>query len=190
MTGKLIIITAPSGAGKTSIVKYILQHEPRLRFSVSATTRAKREGETDGRDYYFISAEKFKQHIAQNQFAEYEEVYPGKYYGTLKFEIERIWQQHKHVLFDIDVKGALNLCSQYADNSLSIFVQPPSVKELQKRLETRHTETEETIKLRVEKAALELTYAGRFNHIIVNDVLETAQQQALVLIKTFLDERN
>lgn len=182
---KLIIIAAPSGAGKTTIVKHLLGHFPRLAFSVSATTRARRDYEVDGRDYYFISPEEFRQHIARNEFAEWEEVYTNQYYGTLKKELERLWAQGYDIAFDIDVKGALNLKKAYPDQSLAIFIQPPSREVLIERLKRRQTESEESLQKRIAKAAEELTYANKFDLIIVNDELDKALQSAENAVTNF-----
>lgn len=184
---KVIIITAPSGAGKTSIVRYLLQKYPQLlAFSVSAATRKARANEVNGRDYYFISEEAFRQKIQQNQFVEWEMVYEGKYYGTLLQELERIWQLGKTPVLDIDVKGALRIQERYPDSSLSLFIQPPSVAELQKRLESRGTETKETLEARVNKASYELSFKEHFDHIIINHQLNEACTEAERLIVNYL----
>lgn len=183
---KLIIITAPSGSGKTTIVNYLMKEIPSLAFSVSACTRSPRKGEVDGVNYYFITVEEFKQHIANKDFAEYEMVYEGKYYGTLKSELSRIWQEQKFPLVDIDVQGALRLKQEYEHNALSIFIQAPSLQELEKRLRHRGTETEHSLKERLDKASEELTYADRFDSIVVNDDLEKACERAKRLITDFI----
>ncbi|MBX2921759.1 MAG: guanylate kinase [Chitinophagaceae bacterium] len=184
---KIIIITAPSGAGKTSIVHYLLQKYPGLlAFSVSATTRKARAAETDGKDYYFISEEDFRQKIQQNEFVEWEMVYEGKYYGTLLQELERIWQQGKTPVLDIDVKGALRIQERFPDASLSLFIEPPSVAELQKRLESRGTETAETLAARVNKASYELSFKHHFNYTIINKELNEACAEADRLITNYL----
>ncbi|MGN6439022.1 MAG: guanylate kinase [Agriterribacter sp.] len=186
---KIIIITAPSGAGKTSIVQYLLQKYPQLlAFSVSATTRKARVTEVNGKDYYFISEEAFRQKIQQNQFVEWEMVYEGKYYGTLLEELERIWQLGKTPVLDIDVKGALRIQERYPDSSVSLFIQPPSVAELQKRLESRGTETKETLEARVNKASYELSFKDHFDHIIINHQLSEACIEADRLIMNYLAE--
>ncbi len=188
--GKLIVFSAPSGSGKTTIVKYLLQQkELGLGFSVSATSRPIRSNEIDGKDYYFISAKTFKKHIAQNDFVEFEEVYTDNFYGTLKSEVERIWAAGKHVIFDIDVVGGLNIKKQYPDKTLAIFVQPPSLEVMEKRLRKRNTETEDKIKERVGKAAKELAYAKYFDVVLINDVLEDAQKKAYKLIKQFIENK-
>lgn len=184
--GKLIIFSAPSGSGKTTIVHHLLQHNPNLAFSISCATREKREHEINGKDYYFISSEDFKKKIKQNEFVEYEEVYEGNYYGTLQSEIERIWQEGKHVIFDIDVVGGLNIKKQFKDKALAIFVQPPSVEELQRRLEGRSTETPEKIAMRVAKAERELAFAKDFDVILINDDLEKAKIEAEELVSNFV----
>ncbi|GAB4260283.1 MAG: guanylate kinase [Vicingaceae bacterium] len=187
MEGKCIIICAPSGAGKTSITKYLLnQPELNLAFSVSACTREKRANEVEGKDYYFMTVEEFKQHIANNDFVEWEEVYKGHYYGTLKSEIERIWSEGKHVIFDVDVKGGLSLTKYFGEKALAIFIAPPNKEVLENRLRSRATDSEEAIKNRLAKADEELSYAKYFDTIIVNDNLETAQKEAYKYIKSFL----
>ncbi len=184
---KIIIITAPSGAGKTSIVHYLLQKYPQLlAFSISATTRKARNNEVNGKDYYFISEEDFRNKIQQNEFVEWEMVYEGKYYGTLLKELERIWSLNKTPVLDIDVKGALRIQERYPDASVSIFIQPPSVEELQKRLESRGTETKETLAARVNKASYELSFKDHFNHTIVNRDLVIACTEADRLITDYL----
>ena len=180
MQGKLVIVTAPSGAGKTTIVKHLLAQENRLSFSVSATTRPIRANEIDGRDYYFLTEAAFRQKI------EWEEVYPGKLYGTLKSEVERIWNGGKHIIFDVDVKGALSLKNKYPEHTISIFIEPPSLPILIDRLTKRNTETPATLATRIERVKYELTFAGSFDHVIINDNLELAQTQAFDLVHNFL----
>ena len=185
--GKLIVFSAPSGAGKTSLVHYLLdQKELALEFSVSATSRPKRIHEKDGIDYYFIDNETFKKHIKEKAFAEYEEVYKGSFYGTYKKEIDRIRHKGKNVIFDIDVEGGLNIKKLYPEDTLAVFVKPPSVEVLENRLRNRKTETEEKIRERLAKAHKELQYADRFDTIIVNDDLKTAQQEAYQKVNDFL----
>jgi guanylate kinase len=184
---KLIIITAPSGAGKTSITSHLLKtFSDKLGFSVSATTRKKRDYETHGVHYYFISEEDFKEKIRQKEFAEWEMVYEGKYYGTLKSEMKRIWNQGKAVVLDIDVKGALHVQGQYPEQSLSLFIEPPSIDELKKRLLSRGTETDESLLARVNKAAYEISFKDQFNKVIVNDDLTKACKEAEAIVSKFL----
>ena len=183
---KIIIITAPSGAGKTSITHYLLNQHPVLTFSISATTRQRRGTEVDGKDYYYISVESFQQKIINNDFAEWEMVYEGKYYGTLKTELERIWNENKIPILDIDVKGAIHIQQQYKDQTLSIFIEPPSVEELKRRLESRGTESLESIATRINKAAYEISFKNNFNFSIVNDDLQKACKQAEDAILNFL----
>lgn len=185
---KIIIITAPSGAGKTSITRYLLKtYSEKLAFSVSAATRQPRSYEKNGVDYYFMSVEEFQKRIQQNEFAEWEMVYEGKYYGTLKEELQRIWNENKIPLLDIDVKGAIHVQKQYPDSSLTIFIQPPSVEELKRRLESRGTESEESLKARVNKAAYELSFGDHFNKTIINDNLEKACKEAEIIVTEFID---
>ncbi len=183
---KIIIITAPSGAGKTSITRYLLNKYPQLAFSISAATRSKRDYETDGVDYYFLTAEDFKQKIQQGEFVEWEMVYEGKYYGTLKAELQRIWDNHQCPLLDIDVKGAIHVQQQYPDTSLTIFIEPPSVAELKRRLESRGTETAESLQARVNKASYEISFKDHFNKNIINDNLEKACAEADEMVREFL----
>ncbi len=187
-TGKLIVFSAPSGSGKTTIVKYLLsQSELQLDFSISATSRYKREGETDGKDYYFISSEEFQAKIKENAFVEYEEVYKDNFYGTLKTELERIWNKGKHVIFDIDVIGGLNIKKQFPEQTLAVFVSPPSVEELERRLRFRQTESDEKIKMRLDKAEREIAEAPKFDVILKNHDLETAKKEAYQLVENFLN---
>jgi len=184
--GKLIIFSAPSGSGKTTIIKNILTRDIGLEFSISATSREPRENEIDAKDYYFISLEDFRNKISDKKFIEWEEVYNDNYYGTLESEIQRIWGLGKHVVFDIDVVGGLNIKEQYPSNTLAIFVQPPSIEELRKRLEARGTEASEKIEMRVAKAETEIQYAQKFDYILYNDVLEDAQNEVVNLIEDFI----
>lgn len=184
---KIIIITAPSGAGKTSITRYLLGKYPdRLAFSVSAATRSPRSYEKDGEDYYFLSLDTFKQKIQHNEFVEWEMVYEGKYYGTLKSELSRIWQAGKTPLLDIEVKGAIHIREQYPHSTLALFIEPPSVDELRRRLEARGTETVESLMARVNKASYEISFKHHFDKIIVNDDLRKACQEAGAAIKAFV----
>ena len=185
---KVIIFSAPSGSGKTTLVKYCLAVFPELQFSISATTRALRGEEIHGKDYFFLSVEEFKNLIAENAFVEYEEVYQDKFYGTLKSEVERIWQEGKVVIFDVDVKGGVNLKKIFGENALSIFIAPPSIDELERRLISRATDDLETIKIRVAKAKEEMTYAEEFDQIIINDDLETAQKEIERIVRNFIEE--
>ena len=188
LKNKLIIITAPSGAGKTSITRYLLEKHPdKLAFSISATTRPPRDYEREGIHYYFISIDDFKNKIQRNEFVEWEMVYEDKYYGTLKSELERIWQLEKIPVLDVDVKGALHVQRQYPQSSFSLFIQPPSVDELKRRLESRGTETPDSIETRVNKASYELSFNHQFDRLIVNDNFETACNKAEEAIKSFIN---
>lgn len=187
MEGKLVIFSAPSGAGKTTIVKYLLEQFPELQFSVSATTRAQRGAEQQGKDYYFLSKDDFLHKIANHEFVEFEEVYEGTYYGTLRAEIERIWAEGKHVIFDVDVVGGLHLKKKFGEKALAVFVQPPSVKVLIERLTGRDTDSEESLKKRIAKAEEELTYAHQFDVAILNDELDKACAEAKRIIKDFIE---
>lgn len=185
--GKLIVFSGPSGSGKTSIVRALLEkYSDFLGFSVSATTRAKRENEADGKDYYFITKEKFLEKIKNNEFIEWEEVYDGLYYGTLKSEISRLHQLKKHVLFDIDVEGGLNIKKLYPDKTLTIFVMPPSIEDLKNRLQLRKTESEESFQKRISKAQQEIEKSKLFDVVIVNDNLETAIKKAESVLLEFI----
>lgn len=186
MSGKLIILSAPSGTGKTTLVNCLLKKGYKLQFSISATTRAPRGSEQHGREYYFISNEEFENHIANNNFVEWEEVYAGHCYGTLKSEIERIWNSGNDVLFDVDVKGGLRLKSLFGSNALAIFIQPPSLKELEQRLLKRGTDNIQKIDMRLAKASEELQYAEKFDYIVVNENLETATNELQKIIDSFL----
>ena len=186
--GKLIVFSAPSGSGKTTIVKNLLTRDLDLKFSISAASRDPRSNEVNGKDYHFISLENFRKKIANDEFVEWEEVYTNNFYGTLKSEIQRIWDSGKHVIFDIDVIGGLNIKKQYAENTLAIFVQPPSIEELKRRLEGRATETPEKIEMRVAKAEEEIQYAKKFDFTLYNDVLEVAQDEAEKLIRDFIEK--
>jgi guanylate kinase len=185
-THRLMIITAPSGAGKTSITHFLLREFPMLSFSVSATTRSRREYEKDGSDYYFLSESEFNEKIQQQEFIEWEMVYEGKYYGTLKSELDRIWALGKLPVLDIDVHGAIHVQQQFPGTSLSIFIDPPSLEELKRRLESRKTETPDTLEDRLNKATHEISYKSHFNEVIVNDNLEKACREASRLVQNFL----
>ncbi len=185
---KILIITAPSGAGKTSITRHLMKVFPVLEFSVSAATRNARGIEKDGVDYYFISLEDFKHKIQNKEFAEWEMVYEGKYYGTLKSELKRIWALNKVPVLDIDVKGAIHIQQQYPENTLSLFIEPPSVDELQNRLQSRGTETPESLAARINKAAYELSFKDQFNKLIINDDLKHASSEAEAIVADFISQ--
>jgi guanylate kinase len=185
---KLILITAPSGAGKTSIVKYLMDKFTQLAFSVSATTRKPRDNEKEGGDYYFISENEFKEKIHNKEFLEWEMVYEGKYYGTLKSEIERIWALQKIPVLDIDVQGAIHVQQQYPVNTMAIFIQAPSSEELKKRLRGRGSETEESLQARINKSSYEMTFKNYFENVIVNQDFETACNEAENIVSAFLDK--
>ena len=184
---KILIITAPSGAGKTSITKYLMQKFPLLTFSVSAATRQARGTEKNGVDYYFISGEEFKHKIQNNEFVEWEMVYEGKYYGTLKAELQRIWEQGKIPVLDIDVKGAIHVQQQFNEGTLSLFIEPPSVNDLKIRLESRGTESKESLAARLNKASYELSFKEQFDKTVVNADLQTACIDAEKIVIDFLN---
>lgn len=186
----LILFCGPSGSGKTSIVHSLLSAFPQLSFSVSATTRKKRSNEVHGRDYYFISIAAFKEKIKQNEFLEWEEVYPDGFYGTLKSEVQRIAELGKVAIFDVDVEGGLNIKKQFGGNLMDVFVMPPGMEELKKRLVARATETDETLMARVFRAEKELEYASRFSHVIINHKLEEATEQARNMVFDFFIKKN
>jgi guanylate kinase len=185
--GKLLIFSAPSGSGKTTIVKEVLKQIPNLEFSISACSRTPRKAEMHGKDYYFLSVDEFRNKIASKEFVEYEEVYNNQFYGTLKSELQRIWDNGNHVVFDVDVKGGLNIKKQFPKESLSIFIKPPSIEELKKRLLNRGTETEEQIAKRIQKAEYELGFADQFDIIILNEELDVAVKETIMLAKGFLE---
>ena len=185
--GKLIVFSAPSGSGKTTIVRHLLSKEElKLDFSISATSRAPRGNEVDGTDYYFLSLEDFKKKIKNDEFLEWEEVYRDNFYGTLKSEIDRIWAKGKNVIFDIDVVGGLDIKQIYPEKTLAVFVKPPSIEELKIRLKKRKTETEDKINMRVAKASIELATAPQFDHIIINNNLDIALEEAYHLVSDFV----
>ena len=188
MQGKMVIISAPSGAGKTTIVRHIMCSIPNLGFSVSATSRAPRAGEIDGVDYYFLTSADFRRKIEAGEFFEWEEVYPDQFYGTLKSEIDRIWNQGKHIIFDVDVMGGRTLKRLSGDSSISLFIMPPSIDELEKRLRLRAKDSEEKIQIRIEKADDEIRYATDFDTIILNDDIELAKEEAVTTIINFLNK--
>ena len=186
MQGKLIIFSAPSGSGKSTLVQYLMQQGLNLAFSISCTSRAPRGTEQHGVEYYFLSPEEFRQRIQRDEFLEYEEVYTDKFYGTLKSEVERLSEAGYTVVFDVDVKGGVNIKKYYGDRALSLFIQPPSIEELSRRLHGRGTDAEEVIQQRLDKAAYELTFAPQFDRVIVNDDLETAKAEALQVVSEFI----
>ena len=187
MPGKCIIVSAPSGAGKTTIVRRLLKAGLGLEFSVSAASRPPRRNEMHGKDYYFISAGAFREKISRGELIEWQEVYKDHYYGTLKSEVDRIWDNGRHVIFDVDVKGGINLKKEFPEVSLSLFMMPPSPEELEKRLKLRSSDTPEAIAMRVQKAAEELQSAGQFDRVIVNDDLEKAVSEAITAVRQFLE---
>lgn len=189
-TGKLIVFSAPSGSGKTTIVRHLLGiPELNLEFSVSCTTREPRGVEVHGKDYYYISIEAFKKHIKAEDFVEWEEVYRDNFYGTLKSEVERIWALGKNVIFDIDVAGGLRIKKKFPEQTLAVFVKPPSVDELKRRLKERSTESDDKINMRIAKAHVELATAPQFDKIIKNYDLDTAKQEAVELVRDFIEDR-
>ena len=185
--GKAIIFSAPSGAGKTTIVRYLLEKELPLLFSISACSRNRRPNEMDGKDYYFLSIDEFKTKVSNNAFVEWEEVYENNFYGTLKSEIDRIWSSHQHVVFDVDVVGGLNLKKHFGNRALSIFIEPPSLDVLFKRLKNRATENEKSLNKRIEKATQEMKFSSSFDLIIINDRLEKAKKDAFEEVSKFLE---
>lgn len=184
----MLIVSAPSGSGKSTIVNWLMKEHPELRlyFSISCTSRAPRGEEKDGVEYFFLTPEAFKEKIANNEFLEYEEVYENRFYGTLKAQVERQREAGQNVVFDVDVKGGVNIKKHYGDEALSLFIQPPSVEELRRRLEHRGTDTPEAIEQRLAKAGYEMTFAPQFDHVIVNDDLEKAKQETLRIVSDFL----
>ena len=186
MRGKLIIFSAPSGSGKTTIVKHLLGLNMGLAFSISATSRIPRENEINGRDYYFITPEEFREKVSRNMFLEWEEVYANQYYGTLREDVERLRNEGTHVLFDIDVVGGLNLKKVFGEEALAVFVQPPSIEELENRLRSRNTDSDQQLTKRLAKAKHELTFAPRFDYILINEKLNTALEEAERIVSEFL----
>lgn len=184
--GKCIIVSAPSGAGKTTLVRHLLGRDLGLDFSISATSRPKRDHERDGLDYFFLTADEFRKRIAAEEFIEWEEVYSGRFYGTLRSEIERIWGLGKHPIFDVDVVGGLRLKEIFGDQALSLFVSPPTIATLEQRLLLRGTETPETLRMRVDKAAHELTFTVHYDTVVVNDDMREACDQAYEAVRSFL----
>lgn len=185
--GKIIIFSAPSGSGKSTIINFLLQQNLNLTFSISATSRPPRGQERNGVEYFFLSAEEFRQRIANGEFLEYEEVYPGRYYGTLKAQVEQRLDMGENIVFDVDVKGGCNIKKFYGAGALSVFIQPPSIEELRHRLVVRATDTSEVIEDRIARAFYELSLASEFDKVIINDKLELAEQEALAAVKDFLD---
>ncbi len=188
MKGKLVIFSAPSGSGKTTIVKHLIQKGFPLEFSISACNRNPRGEEKHGVDYYFLSSDDFKKRIKNNEFIEWEEVYEGRYYGTLNSEIDRIWKNGNHVIFDVDVKGGVNIKNKFGNNAISIFIQPPSISELRNRLTGRGTDNANDIETRLNKAEEEMTYAKHFDYVVINDNLDNAKAETEKLLNTFLSE--
>lgn len=189
--GKMLIVSAPSGSGKSTIVQWLMKEHPELKlyFSISCTSRAPRGTEQNGVEYFFISPEEFRDRITKNEFLEYEEVYHDRFYGTLKQQVERQREQGQNVVFDVDVKGGVNIKKHYGDEALSLFIQPPSVAELRKRLEGRGTDSAEAIEERLAKAEYEMTFASQFDHVIVNDDLQAAKQETLSVVMDFLNQK-
>lgn len=184
--GKMIVFTAPSGAGKTTLVRHILSNYPDIDFSVSATTRERREKEKEGVHYYFTNLESFRSKIENEEFVEWEEVYANQFYGTLKSEINRLWKNEKHIIFDIDVVGALDIKKEYGAKCLTVFIKPPSFEVLQERLKNRNTESSESFAKRIKKVKEELTYENKFDIVLVNDLLEVAKKEAELIAESFL----
>ena len=185
---KLLLFAAPSGAGKTTIVHHLLHKFDELEFSISATTRPRRPHEKEGQDYYFISREHFQELIRQDAFVEWEEVYEGLFYGTLKSEVERLWAEGKHIIFDIDVKGAMAIKKAFPKEALAVFVKPPSMKALEGRLKARRTEDEEALKKRLGRAAEEMAYENKFDVVLVNDILKDALATAEQIVESFVKQ--
>ncbi|HHN47732.1 MAG TPA: guanylate kinase [Bacteroidales bacterium] len=188
MTKKMIIISAPSGAGKTTLIKYLLAERQNIEFSISACSRPKRDGEQDGVDYYFLTEEEFRDKIEKNKFVEWEEVYPGSFYGTLRSEVDRIWSKGSHVIFDVDVVGGLNIKKQFAERALAVFIMPPSIEVLEQRIRKRQSDSEEQISKRVEKAEWEMQFAPEFDVTMVNNEITIARVELLKITDRFLNE--
>lgn len=188
MKGKMLIVSAPSGSGKSTIVNWLMREHPELKlyFSISCTSRAPRGTEQNGVEYFFLTPEEFKEKIQNDEFLEYEEVYKNRFYGTLKQQVENQREAGQNVVFDVDVKGGINIKKYYGDEALSLFIQPPSVEELRRRLEGRGTDTPEAISERLAKAEYEMTFAPQFDHVIVNDNLDVAKQETLQVVNDFL----
>ncbi|MBT3173793.1 MAG: guanylate kinase [Lentimicrobiaceae bacterium] len=186
--GKLLIFSAPSGAGKTTLVHHIMHSIKKLSFSISATSRPKRGNEVDGKEYYFLSVDDFRKKIANDEFVEWEEVYDGKYYGTLKSEVDRITNLGDNVVFDVDVVGGLNIKKIYGDKALAVFIMPPNIDELDKRLINRNTDSKHDIETRISKAKYELTFADKFDISIINDDLEIAKKEAMEIVSDFVNK--
>ena len=186
MKGKLFIFSAPSGSGKSTIVQHLMKQDLGLEFSISATSRAPREGEVEGREYHFITPEDFRRMINEDAFIEWEEVYPNQYYGTLYSEVEQIWKRGKHAIFDIDVVGGLNLKKKYQERACAIFIQAPSVEVLEQRLRSRGTDDEDSLRKRLDKALFEMEHASRFDHIVINDSLDKSLAEAERIVLEFL----
>ncbi len=192
MKGKLIIVSAPSGTGKSTIISWLMKEHPELNlaFSISCTSRTPRGTEQNGVEYFFLTPDEFRQRIDNGEFLEYEEVYEGRFYGTLKSQVERQLEAGQNVVFDVDVKGGVNIKQFYGDKALSLFIQPPSINELRRRLESRGTDAPEVIDQRIARAEFELTYADKFDKVVVNDILEYAEADALAVIQEFLNNDN
>ncbi|MEN8202048.1 MAG: guanylate kinase [Bacteroidota bacterium] len=186
MEGKLFIFSAPSGAGKSTIVQHLMKQKLDLAFSISATSRTPRKGEIDGREYHFISPDQFRELINNKEFLEWEEVYPGQFYGTLRSEVERIWSRGEHAVFDIDVVGGMNLKKEFGEQACAIFVSPPSLKVLAQRLQSRDTDDAASLQHRLGKAEFEMSFAAQFDHILINDTLEHALKEAGRLVQDFI----
>lgn len=189
MEPKMIIISAPSGAGKTTLVKYLLGERSDIEFSISACSRPKRDGEQNGVDYYFLTVDEFKKRVENNEFIEWEEVYAGSLYGTLRAEVDRIWQKGHHVIFDVDVVGGLNIKKQFGDKALAVFIMPPSIEVLEQRIRKRQSDSEEQIKKRIEKAEWEMQYAPQFDVTIVNNEITIARVELAEKVEKFLSSK-